>query len=127
MGAQDEEEVGAVEDQENDGGTARENQDTVLLLLVAGVVEDVVEGCRDDQGRRREGHHGAGGLSGSRRKSLFGADAVGVAHVDDAAEEEAHSQDEKQVREDGAKHRGLYDLDFAGAEGNDTDLIERNG
>lgn len=42
--------------------------------------------------------------------------------VPEPAEEEAHAEDEEQVREDGAEHRGLDDLDLAVVKRNDADL-----
>ncbi len=57
---------------------------------------------RDDQGGRRQRHHGAAGLGCSGREALFHTVAVGVPHVVETAEEETHAHNEQEVGEDGA-------------------------
>lgn len=148
VGAQLEEEVEDVEEQEDDGRAAREEEDRVAgirLYALLLAVEDVVElgaalaDCSKNRGEwkgwgeeaysRGDDQRGGGQreerarrLGGARRELLLHAAAVGVPDVPDPAEEEAHAENEKQVREDGAEHRGLHDLDLAVVEGDDADL-----
>jgi predicted molibdopterin-dependent oxidoreductase YjgC len=45
--------------------------------------------------------------------------------MNDTAEQEAHSHDQKKVRENTTKHRGLDELNFVSLESNNADLYVR--
>ncbi len=143
MGAQLEPEVDAVEEQEDDGGSAGEEEDRGILVALAGVVEDTVELVgwgsvidplshkrgtwdkyrgREDQRGRRQRHEGAASLGRGAPEALLARDAVGVAHVVYASQEEAHAHDEEEVGEDRPQHGRLDDLDLAIAQSDDADL-----
>lgn len=119
--AQGEVEVQDVEKQQDDGGAAREDQDASLLVVVVGLVENAVQRCGEDHGGRGESHERASGLGGSLGEALLSAIAVGAAHVVDAAQEEAHAEDEEQVGQDGPQHGGLHDLDLSGLQRDNAD------
>ncbi len=119
--AQREVEVQHVEQQQDHGGAAREDEDAGLLVVLVGLVEHAVQRGGEDHRGRGERHERARRLRGALREALLPAAAVGAAHVVDAAEEEAHAEDEQQVGQDGPQHRGLHDLDLAGAQRDDAD------
>jgi len=97
VGVKGEEEIQAVEEEENGGDTPRQSQDAglylvfVVVVIVVGFHDGAVQGGGYDGGSRGEGHERAGSLRGARREALLPADAVIVAHVSNSAEEEAHA------------------------------------
>ncbi|KAH6607600.1 hypothetical protein Trco_003913 [Trichoderma cornu-damae] len=103
-----EEQVGAVDDEQDDGGAAGE-----LGHVIGGRVGGGVEDGGDDDGGGRQGQHGGGGL---------GHDGVEVLlRAAQAAEEEAEAHDQQQVGEDGADERGLDNGNLVVDEGDDGD------
>jgi len=97
VGVKGEEEIQAVEEEENGGDTPRQSQDAglylvfVVVVIVVGFHDGAVQGGGYDGRSRGEGHERAGSLRGARREALLPADAVIVAHVSNSAEEEAHA------------------------------------
>jgi len=147
VGTELEPEVEAVEEEEDDGSTAGEEEDGAFLIFVRGV-DDVVElrvhsldralkGCGlsismrvclkaycrgNDERSRRQSEQRARRLGRAGGESLLHARTIGVSQVPEAAEEKAHAENEKEVGENGAEHRGLYDFDLAIAKGDNANL-----
>lgn len=81
--------------------------------------------CGYDHGCSGQSHQRGRGLGGSGRKLLFLALTVRGSHVGNSAEKEAHSHNQKEIRQNGTQHRGLYDLDLALPQSNNADLQPR--
>lgn len=106
-------EVEAVENEENDGGSTREDQDVVVGRFLALCERSVESGGNDERGGSNGHQRGHGRCNGGVEGALLAADT---------RRDEAASEDEQNVGEDGTQHAGLDDSDLAFAEGNDRDL-----